>query len=389
MRISIYLREPYPIGMACTKRIHLYAKGLIACGNEVKIILPKATETIGSCYNKSVKGIFQGVPYQYSSRTTIRSKYFFTRRVQDFTAFLRSLIILISSKPDIVLLTGSSYIDTICLFAIKLFSKWKFILERSEVPYFNKTSISFINRFFLKKIYSLYDGFIVISEKLKVYLETEIEINRRYHITPILVEPNKDKKEYEKTENIVYTGSLLDYKDGIVVLLKAFSVVLKSNHNIKLVMTGDIEKSRDKKIIIDTINTLKITEFVKFTGYISQEKLTELTYSAKILILAKPLNRQNMYNSATKIGEYLLTGRPVILSNVDTASEELEDNIDVFLAEPSVKAMSEKMKYVISNYEMSLKVGENGKRTAIEKFGFKNQTKNIHRFLKSICQIKK
>ena len=67
--ISIYLREPYPIGMACTKRIHLYAKGLIACGNEVKIILPKATETIGSCYNKSIKGIFQGVPYEYSSKT--------------------------------------------------------------------------------------------------------------------------------------------------------------------------------------------------------------------------------------------------------------------------------------------------------------------------------
>ncbi len=44
MKILIILNEPYPIGMACTKRIHLYAKGLTELGNNVKIIIPKPTE---------------------------------------------------------------------------------------------------------------------------------------------------------------------------------------------------------------------------------------------------------------------------------------------------------------------------------------------------------
>ena len=149
-------------------------------------------------------------------------------------------------------------------------------------------------------------------------------------------------------------------------------------------MTGDLEKSKDKNKIIETINNLKIKPFVKFTGYISEEKLKELTYSAKILVLAKPMNRQNSYNSATKVGEYLLTERPVILSNVDTASEVLKDNIDIFLAEPTAKEISEKIKYVISNYEDALAIGKKGKITATAKFGYINQTKNIHLFIKSI-----
>ena len=151
-------------------------------------------------------------------------------------------------------------------------------------------------------------------------------------------------------------------------------------------MTGNIETSRDKTLITDTIKKMSLTEFVKFTGYLSHENLTELTHTAKMLILAKPSNRQNMYNSATKVGEYLLTGRPVILSNVDTASEELENNIDVFLVEPTVEAISDKIEYVIANYTEALKVGENGRKTAIKKFGFKDQIKNLDRFLNSVCQ---
>ncbi len=118
MRIAFYLQEPYPHGMACTKRMHLYAKGLLACGNEVKIIIPKATENSNSVQNESIKGEFEGVNYQYSSNSTIISSSFVGRRFQNIISFTNSFILIKSFKPDVVLLVGNQFISIISLFIL-------------------------------------------------------------------------------------------------------------------------------------------------------------------------------------------------------------------------------------------------------------------------------
>ena len=384
MRIAFYLEEPYPNGMACTKRIHLYAKGLVACGNTVKIIIPKATENSKFVQNKTIEGEFEGVNYQYASNTTVRSSSFLVRRRQDAYGFFKSLRIIKSFKPDIVFMVGNSFSRAISLFLLKQICTWKLVREKSEVPYYKKQSLSNIDKFTLRLIFSLYDGIMVISVTLKEFLQKELNINCRYHIIPILVGNTDKKTESKVSNNIVYTGSLIDHKDGILLLLKAFSKIIKHYPHYRLVMTGNLNNSNDKEKILLAIKEENIESNIEFTGYISEDKLKILTNTAKLLVLAKPKNRQNKYNSATKVGEYLLTGCPVILSTQDTACEVLIDDYDVFMVEPTVNKLAEKLKYVLNNYDEAIKVGAQGRKTALNKFNFIGQTKKLDNFLNSI-----
>jgi glycosyltransferase involved in cell wall biosynthesis len=384
MKIAFYLNEPYPNGMACTKRVHLYAKGLIALGNNVKIIIPRATENSKFVENKTIKGKYEGVNYEYASNSTIRSYSFFKRRIQDIFAFFKSLKLIIGFKPDIVLFVGNSFFHILGLYVLKKIYKWKLLREKSEVPFSHKPFLSDVDKFTLIFIYNLFDGLIVISESLKGFFQQELNINCRYHITPILVEEIDDGVESNISNNIVYTGSLLERKDGIISLIKAFSKITKQFPELRLVMTGNLNKTNDRERILCSIREEGIESKIEFTGYISEKELKVLTSSARVLILAKPKNRQNKYNSATKVGEYLLTGQPVILSKEDTAREFLIDGIDVFMVDPSVDQLAKKLSYVLTYYNEALKVGNQGRETAIRKFNFLCQTKNINVFLNSI-----
>lgn len=384
MRIAFYLNESYPHGMACTKRMHLYAKGLIACGNTVVIIIPKATENSKFVQNKLIKGEFEGVNYQYASNTTIRSSSFIKRRKQDIFALIKSLKLIKSFKPDIVLLVDNSFFHLLCLFLLKQICTWKLVREKSEVPLYYKPYLSKLDKLTLKFSFSLHDGMIVISKSLKDFFQKDLNIKLKYHVTPILIENEDELKENNITNNILYTGSLLDHKDGVIILIKAFSRIIKHKPDLCLVMTGNLNKTKDKEKILNAIKEEGIESNIKFTGYISEDELKELTYSAKVLVLAKPKNRQNNYNSATKVGEYLLTGRPIVLSTADTACEVLIDETDVFMVEPTVNELAEKLKYVLANYDEAINVGVKGRNTALSKFDFINQTKKINEFLISI-----
>ncbi len=261
---------------------------------------------------------------------------------------------------------------------------WKLVREKSEVPLYHKEKLSRIDRIAVKFLFNLNDGIIVISRSLEEFFFRDLSINCSYHIIPILIEHFDEKPEYTINNNIVYTGSLLDSKDGVIRLLQAFSKVLKKDSSLGLVMTGDLNRTKDKERIISTIKEEGIESSVKFTGYINEKELKTLINSAKILILAKPKNRQNKYNSATKVGEYLLTGRPIILSKVDTSSDLLRDEKDVFIVEPTIEKLAEKIIYVLTNYKEAIKVGEQGRKAALKYFEYIGQTKKLNEFLKLI-----
>jgi glycosyltransferase involved in cell wall biosynthesis len=192
-----------------------------------------------------------------------------------------------------------------------LFHKVRIVKESSEVPFHRKEKPSAINKFLIKAEYKMYDGLIVITERLKDLFTKEFSIKAKILIVPILSNScmlGSKKILNKKKRTLVYTGSLHDHKDGITIILKAFAKILETHTDIKLIMTGDLDKTSNKQNILNLVNELKINNDVDFPGYVSLERLNELTTSATALLLAKPDNRQNRYNMATKIGEYLLSG---------------------------------------------------------------------------------
>ena len=386
MKISILLSESYPFGMASTNRIHLYAKGIVESGNDVEILIPGVTEEYGKVRNHNRVGEYEGVKFKYACNP-VRSKSFIGRRIQNVASLINSVIILIRFKPKIILVVSNSFKYILLAKICSVIIRAKIIREKSEVPFYKIEVISGIRRIRTIAEFKLFDGIIVISGALKDFFLKDLSLKTKVLEVPILI--NISEKPLIKNEpgliepNMVYTGSLLNNKDGVLTIIKAFVKVLPNHPNAKLILTGDLEKSVDKKIILSLIDELSIKEKVVLTGYISKEKLLEITSTAAVLLLAKPDNRQNRYNMATKIGEYLLTGRPALISDVDPASLYLSHRRNAFIVKPEEDQIAKELEFILNNPKEAEEIGFSGKEIALKLFDYKIHAGRMIDFFKA------
>jgi glycosyltransferase involved in cell wall biosynthesis len=103
-----------------------------------------------------------------------------------------------------------------------------------------------------------------------------------------------------------------------------------------------------------------------------------------VLALARPRSLQAQGGFPTKLGEYLATGNPVVVTKVGDIPLYLTDNETAFLAEPNdVDSFAKKIEFVLSNPDIAMKVGEAGKRLTQEVFNYKYQANNIVEFISS------
>jgi glycosyltransferase involved in cell wall biosynthesis len=137
--------------------------------------------------------------------------------------------------------------------------------------------------------------------------------------------------------------------------------------------------------ILDLIDKLDLTGKVELPGYVSKDKLNEITSAASALLLAKPGNRQNHYNMATKIGEYLLTGRPAVISSVDPACHYLKHRENVCIVDPDHFKLAEEVEFILNNSKEAGAIGSAGRESAVRIFDYKIHALRIENFLKKLC----
>lgn len=387
MKIVILLNDPFPYGMACTNRTQLYSKGLVELGNNVEILIPHPTEALENIKNFHIRGISEGVKFRYAYES-VKRKSFIGRRFQNFVSVLNSFLFLLHSKPDVTLIVTNTFKYTLLVKICSLFTHTKIVREKTEVPFYNQEILSKITRFRIRNEFKLYDGIIVISSQLKRFFLNDFSLKTKIIEVPILIDSSNDillNDKIKKIEpNLVYTGSLSDRKDGVVAIIKAFAEILKKYPNIKLILTGDINQSDVKEEILFLIDTLNLRKNLELVGYLSKEKLNELTSTSLALLLAKPKNRQNKYNMATKVGEYLLTGRPVVVSSVDPVTSYLTHRQNAFIVKPEEKQIVEQLEFILNSPDEANAIGLAGKKSATSLFDYKKHALRINDFFKDL-----
>lgn len=383
MKIAILLNEQYPVGMACTNRTHLYTKGLAELGNDVVILIPRPTEAPDNIRNSKVEGVYEGVKFKYAYEPVIR-RSFIGRRIQNFLSFFNSFKFLISFRPDVIMVVSNTFRYILLAKMASSLVSAKIVREKTEIPYYRLQELSGIHKLRTRMEFQLFDGILVISEALKDFFMNDLVLKARIEEIPILIESNGIKNGVDVSQTIrptlVYTGSLLNQKDGVLTIIKAFKKILRNHPGVKLILTGDLQRSVDKEEIILLIEKLELKENVELTGYVSKEKLNELTSTASALLLAKPENRQNRYNMATKTGEYLLTGRPAVISSVDPVCRYLKHHENACIVEPDDLQMAEEIEFLLNNPEKADSIGKAGKDSVIKLFDYRKHARRINDF---------
>lgn len=128
-----------------------------------------------------------------------------------------------------------------------------------------------------------------------------------------------------------YCGSLDEQKDGIRSLLR--SVALSGQSMQVRVIAGP--HSKHQRADLDSEIALAGLEGrVEVIGPVPSTEVAMLLADCDVLALPRPVSRQAEGGFPTKLGEYLATGRPVVVSAVGSIPRSLTAGVDAVIVPP-------------------------------------------------------
>lgn len=286
---------------------------------------------------------------------------------------------------------GDSFINLMLINWVCKQHKILLFHERTEYPHLNsKTIAQRLNLYlYLNVFIPQCDHIFVISRGLKVFFEKRAK-GRQIPISMLnmMVEPDRFLLERvvpsaKTTRDIVYVGTPYGEKDGVYNLIKAFAIVIDKYHDTRLVIVGDTSRPKLLTKIYDVLEMLSDKSRVVFTGSLTRPEVIERLNSAYCLALARPANVQAEHGFPTKLGEYLSTGRPVVITGVGDIPMYLEDGYNAFVSVPGrAKAFAAKLAECLADEERATEIGERGRELVYHQFNYKSVTKVVFDALK-------
>lgn len=364
----------YCQGEAWTSRLLAYAKGLVAYGCNVKIIFI-ITDEKRTPYYINIDGV-EIINLWEQDNWLVRihrgvSYYWNKRRIGQYL-----------NDGDICLMFdgGGLYLDEILSSGkdVKIYyeiTEHPYILDHSD----NKEANLQKQLEIIKKL----DGLLVISNTLKGFYESVGVSPSKIKIVNMFVDTDRFRNLKKQTNEkyIGYCGVVSYEKDGVDILIQAFSKVHAKHPEYKLYIFG---RPFDK----DTLPKLKdlsdkcgVMDSVVFTGMVSPNDLPQKLVDAEILALARPNNLQNANGFPTKLGEYLATGNIVVATKVGDIPKFLTDGVDCLLANAGdVDSIANKLLWAIENENTAHRIASQGRKKVFSDFSCYEQCRLLTEF---------
>lgn len=373
MTKNIYLvADSYEPNSAFTNRFLAFARGYGELGIYVNVVFPFP----GRKFNK-VDILLENVRFIYLwDKLKTDNKYI--RFV--LTRFYLFKFILQLRKNDIVILYGM--INFLWMF--RLVKNVKLYHERTESPDVIGRDYSFTgdikHKIYLSSCKKL-DGLFVISPSLRNYFVKEVGMSEdKVHVINMIVDMSRfDNLNLKpKLNTITYCGTISEQKDGISYLIKSFAKVIEHYNNITLTIIGGFESKKTEQNVLQLIKNLNIESNIILLGPVSSEEMPFHLSAAKILALSRPNNKQAQYGFPTKLGEYLMTENPVVITQVGDFDKYLEDKKEVIFSKPDdIDDFADKLLWVLDNYKLASSIGKNGKVIAQNSFNYKIESQKV------------
>lgn len=381
--------------MAGTQKVKLMAKGLLNCGFRATVLCTQVSEWPSSVENREPGGVIDGIPFEYTTGTTIRSDHFFVRRWVELRGILGAVLRLADFKRQkqacCIFYYGRGYTNSIAQWIFLIAARLlhiPFILDVCERPWTMAE-----NKPFWDRISPLRgpQGAIVISDFLRYWAEQEKKrINPGLAIfeLPILVDVNEQavKPYSSKAPEVLFAGSPV-YDQTVQFLLDAMQVVWKIYPQCTLTITGCRPEDPAGKALVHLVKNYHIEAPVEMAGYLSRQDLLRRYGQATALLIPLFDDTRSKARFPIKLGEYLASGRPVVTTNVGEAARFFVDNHNSYLSAPGdVTGYGQKILEVLENREEAEVVGRAGRKLAEENFHYLVHSSRLAEFFGSFCR---
>lgn len=390
LSIAIVNTQPVPssgAGAASVNRILSYTKGLVNNGNHVRIISTAAS-------NNNGWQVYEGIAVKHLGKP---SKSKVGKVFNLILTSFRLIGTLHKENKDVVIFVTSNYLLIILLEIYCKLSRTKIVNERSEYPFVLMTHNKLkrmVAPLYTNTAYKLLDGMIIMTKPLMEYYARKTGKKCRFLEVPMTV----DTKRFGvaagaaclngQYDYIAYCGNMGGNKDGLKNLLESFSIVEKRGYPLNLLLIGGTNNKAEYEELI-SLNEKLGNKKVVFYGKVDRDTIPSLLKGAKILVLARPSSLQSTGGFPTKLGEYLSTGNPVVVTAVGDIPSYLTNKEHAYVVQPDDnEAFADAICYVWDHYEEAQKVGLKGLELTNTVFCGEYQAKRIELFLKELLMSK-
>lgn len=238
--------------------------------------------------------------------------------------------------------------------------------------------------FFQRHVNRYADGAIGISTYLMNFLGKRMKEEKLVHC-PVAFDPDMITSRVRKDddENIrVFYGGTFGEKDGMEFLLEGFARAYEKNPMLKLYLTGKASEI-DARRFQALLENYPYPEAIVNLGFVSYEEYCDVLGKADILCMTR---RNSAFANAGfpyKLGEFLATGKAVIVSRLDEVSRYLDENDCYFVTPESAGEITEGL-LALTDKERREQLGNNGRQKAYANFNARIVTDHLYLFLQHI-----
>lgn len=365
----------YKPNTAPTNRILGFVHGFSELGidAEVVFLIPdsKRSKVERKYPHISFRYMWEKMPFSNRVLNKLAEKYYGCK-------FARKLM-----PDDVVFLTnfGNIFFKVINKKGVKV------VHEKTEHP--DVYSFKCFNLERYKREVRRVDGMFVISTALKKYYVSLGVPEDKSEIVNMTVDPNRflGLRRQPTEKYIAYCGTASNNKDGVDELIKSFAIVHKSHPEVKLYIIGKTPDKADAFGNIKLIEELGIKENVIFTGIVSAAEMPQMLKNAIVLALDRPNSLQAQCGFPTKLGEYLLTQNPVVVTNVGDIPLFLKDGETALLSkERDPQEFSSKLIWALEHPSEAAEIGKSGCQVALREFNYLKETNKIVNAIKRLTK---
>lgn len=303
--------------------------------------------------------------------------------------------ILLNYSPNDVVYIYASGLPLIASVLLRLRKvKFKIVVEKNELEYGKVLNTSTMYKgldvlALLLFPFRLINAFI--TDMMAFYSHTLLVISSsiyclyRWHgnrvIIPVLVDTAKYKPTYRYVEEpikMIYIGTVTRRKDAIMVVLEAINMIKDDlDGKLELHILGKASKEF-KKTLSKFICQNQLKSIIKLLPSVKAHVVPDILPLYDIGLLIREKNIQTKYGFATKLGEYLASGLPVIANDISDNLLYLKDSFNSIIIE-DVNALSLNRVFLslLKDKERINKMKRNAVHTAREGLDLQNFSKDL------------
>jgi len=227
------------------------------------------------------------------------------------------------------------------------------------------------------KLLQMADGVVVLSENFADHINSKYPNISRDSIWIYPNVPDIDELLNYKIKgtdlnpdenfNLLYFGGISERR-GVYTCIKALELLLAKHSNIKLILIGPVD-GHEKDTFAKAIESPQTKNSIIHIPWIDISELPSYINDCHICLSPIFKNAQHDSGVANKVFQYMLFGKPLIVSNCTPQAQVVaEGECGLVFESDNAHDLAQKIEQLYNNRDLCSKLGDNGKRMVINKY---------------------